>query len=258
MWNPIIISVKDKKLGNALNLLKSADTPALVLKNFFPKESCDIVSSRVTEYFSKNKCGNNKKIGISLVSLRNDKENYFKMADAARSVIRNIFHGMQDPRKKIHSELKEILNIDDISIAKEKDSRYACGVIRIHDKESESSLHRDNVSFEAPHFSVSNLKSQLSFVLPFQSPDKGGELQLFHQRWKEKDEKFRRVDFGYYDEVIMQNVESVKISPTKGDLMVINPNLYHRIQPVVGEKLRITLNMFAGFLPNKNEILTWS
>ena len=258
MWKPIIKSAKDKRLKNSLNFLKVGDIPALILKNFFSKESCDIISSRVEEYFEKNKSVTEKKIGTSLVSLRNDKESYFKMADSMRTQIQSIFQDIQDPRKKIHSELKEIFNIESIEIAKEDNSRYACGIIRIHDKESNSSLHRDNVSFEAPNFIVSNLKNQLSFDLPFQSPDKGGELQIFHQKWNEKDERFRRIDFGYYDDVIIPGTESVKIRPSKGDLIIINPNLYHRIQPVLGEKLRITLNMFGGFLPDKNEILTWS
>ena len=257
MWNPTILSVKEKNSENPFELLNSGEIPALILKNFVSKESCDIISSRVKEYFLKNKFKDNK-IGISLVSLRSDKVNYFKMADFKRTQIRNIFQGMQDPRKKIHLQIKDIAKIDSVAIAKENDSRYACGIIRIHNKESKSSLHRDNASFEAPNFIVSTLKNQISFVLPFQSPDKGGELQLFHQKWKEEDERFRRIDFGYYDEVIMPSTESINIKPTKGDLIIINPNLYHRIQPVIGEKLRITLNMFGGFLPGKNEILTWS
>ena len=257
MWNPKIISVNDDNSVDPLNLIKSGQIPALIFKNFYPHESCDKVSNRVEEYYSENKFGD-KKIGASLVSLRNDKGRYFKMADSNRTIIRSIFHGIQDPRKKIHSEIKKIAKIESIDIAKECSSRYACGVIRIHNKESKSSLHRDNVNFEAPNFIVSKLENQVSFVLPFQSSSKGGELEIFHQSWEPKDEKFRRIDFGYYDDVIMPNTESVSIKPTKGDLIIINPNFYHRIKPVLGGRLRITLNMFGGFIPGKNEILTWS
>ncbi|RDJ31290.1 MAG: 2OG-Fe(II) oxygenase [Crenarchaeota archaeon] len=247
----------DEDSERALCLVKEGKTPALILKNFYSKELCDIVSTRVLDHFSKKKFYNSK-IGVSLVSLRNDKEEYFRRADSIRNLIQSIFEGIEDPRKKIHEEIKKIGKINSIDIAKENDSKYACGIIRTHNNESNSSLHRDNVSFEAPGFDVCSLENQISFVLPFQSSDKGGELQVFHQKWEKTDERFRKIDFGYYDRVIKPNTGSVKIKPIKGDLIIINPNFYHRIQPVSGKKTRITLNMFGGFLPGKNEILTWS
>lgn len=261
MWKPAEVSVDQKENGiQILEDLKSGKIPAIIVKNFYDKESCMKISKRSKNHlnFKKNMGIVNDKIGVSLVQFRNEPAVYFEESTKMRILLRRIFDGLEDPRKKIHLWMSNFANGVKVQIAMEGENRYGCGIIRLHKKGSMFPIHRDNASFETPHFLVGKLKEQISFVLPVQSPEYGGELQIFKQFWEKTDEEFRRIDFGYYDKVVDRNCESVSIKPELGNLIIINPNYYHRILPVFGRKNRITLSMFAGFIPNEKTVLTWS
>ncbi len=233
--------------------------PALIIRNFYGPDLCKIAVNRTKE-FSENKDQNKifKKIGVSLLSFLTQKSDYFSQADAARQALRKIFEDIEDPRKKIHKLLSEIYPEKKVSVAYEKEKKYACGVIRIHDFGDYANIHRDFVKFEAPNFSVSKLSNQLSSVLYLQQSELGGELVIYKKTWNKTDERFREINFGYSRSVLDDCKDAVKIKPKQGDLIIINPVHFHEILPVKGKKRRVTLGLFLGFSEYRNSILTWS
>ena len=214
---------------------------------------CKTIIQRInTKKFNK-KDHITKKIGISLISYVNRKSHYFVQADSIRKTLREIFFGLEDPRKKIHELLGEFFPNKEITIAKENEKKYACGIIRLHGLGDFAPIHRDNVVFEAKNFDVAKFSTQLSTVLYIQQSKEGGELVLYKKSWKKSDEKF-----GYSNKVISDSTQHVIIKPNPGDLVIINPLYYHEVLPVRDNKKRITLGLFLAFSNYGKKVVTWS
>lgn len=256
-WPSITINHKEIQQNKIkLNKIIEGEFSVLIIKNFYDVNSCNTVIQRINSNTENQECV--KKIGVSLVSHINKKTEYFIEADKVRRTLREIFLGLEDPRKKIHKIMSEFFPDKEISIAKENGKKYACGVIRLHGLGDSASIHRDNVSYEAKNFDVSKFPIQLSTVLYFQQSEKGGELVLYRKPWKKSDERFRNIEFGYKRDVVEKSTQYVKIKPDQGDLIIINPNYYHQILPVKGSKRRITLGLFLAFSKYGKKIVTWS
>ncbi len=257
-WTPITVNRTEiQKNKNLLNKIIDGRFPVLIIKNFYDVDSCKIIAQRIDSNI-ENQDPKTKKIGVSLVSYINRKTDYFLQAEIFRKTLREIFFGLEDPRKKIHDILGEFFSNKEIKIAEENGKKYACGVIRLHRWGDSASLHRDNVQFEAKNFDVSKLSIQLSTVLYIQQSEKGGELVLYKKSWKKSDEKFRNIEFGYTQDVINNSIQFAKIKPNQGDLIIINPIYYHEILPVKGKKTRMTLGLFLAFSNYGKKIVTWS
>jgi hypothetical protein len=257
IWPSITIDYAEiQNNKKKLNEIIDGKFSVLIIKNFYNVNSCNTIIQRINSNTKNQDC--RTKIGVSLVAYANRKTEYFIQANLARKTLRDIFFGIQDPRKKIHNLLGEFFPNKEISIAVEKDKKYACGIIRLHGLGGSASLHRDNVRYEAKKFDVSKLPIQLSTVLYIQQSEKGGELVLYKKPWEKSDEKYRNIEFGYKREVVANSTQYVKIKPNQGDLVIINPNYYHEILPVKGSKRRITLGLFLAFSKYGKKIVTWS
>ncbi len=256
-WSPITIDHKEiQKNAKRINEIVEGRFSVLIIKNFYDVNSCKIIINRINSIIGKQ--GHVKKIGVSLVSHINRKADYFLHAENNRKTLQDIFFGLEDPRKKIHSLLENFFPNKEITIAEENGKKYACGVIRLHELGDSAFIHRDNVRFEAKNFYVSQFLTQLSTVLYIQQSEKGGELVLYKKSWRKSDEKFRNIEFGYKRNVVSNSTKCTKIKPNQGDLIIINPNFYHEILPVKGKKRRITLGLFLAFSNYGKKIVTWS
>lgn len=259
-WIPIGFDYKEiQKNKHRISEIINGKKPVLIIRNFYTVNQCKLIaiqSQRFLRFNQKDKI--HKKIGTSLLSFLTSKSEYFKDADDSREVFRTIFEKIEDPRKKIHKLLSEFYPNKNIQVASEEQKKYACGVIRIHEFDDYAPIHRDCVSFEDPHFQVSKFINQLSTVLYLQQSDKGGDLVIYKKAWQKSDEKFRNIDFGYSRNVLKGCKESVKIKPSKGDLIIINPKYYHEILPIKSKKKRITLGLFLAFSDYTSHIVTWS
>ena len=259
-WKTIEIDYHDLK-NNKKDLEKIIDgnAPALIIRNFYDIDSCKTIVNRIKDVsFFDHESGMIKKIGTFLLGYLNKKSDYFLEAEKSRQTLRDIFEGIEDPRKKIHKLLSELFPTKEIEVATEEEKKYACGVIRFHEKGDFASIHRDNVRFEARNFAVAKFPNQLSSVLYLQQSEKGGELVIHKQSWKKSDEQFRNIGFGYSQDVVFQCEESVKIKPNQGDLVIINPIYYHEILPITGKSRRITLGLFMAFSKYGHKVVTWS
>ena len=132
---------------------------------------------------------------------------------------------------------------------------YSNAVIRIHQNGDSVHLHRDNSNFEMPEYEVSHFKNQMSAILYLQSPCHGGDLTIYKKFWSKNDERMREPDFGYSSNLV-KGLHHTSISPTTGNMVILNPKFYHQIETVFGNKPRITLGFFFGEF-SQNSLRSW-
>ena len=124
-WEPLEIDYGDVEETNISKLIDGT-IPALIVRNFYDKKMCQIAVRRTQRHSNLNEEKRFiKKIGVSLISYLTKKSEYFAKAEAAREKVRNIFEGMEDPRKKIHQFLSEVYPNKSVVIAKENEKKYA-------------------------------------------------------------------------------------------------------------------------------------
>jgi hypothetical protein len=107
-------------------------------------------------------------------------------------------------------------------------------------------------------------EGQLSFFIVMQQPESGGELTLYDMVWEHVNGK----DFPENNEfvldkngskVFLNDVESKKFNPEPGDLLIFyGGKIWHRVEPIMGTKPRITLGGFINFSDDKKKCFYWS
>ena len=254
-WQPLICDYEASKNIPIKNII-NGENPALILKNFYDKKSCNIASSNVKNYSThSHEEGVIKKIGIFLSAYLQRPDEYFDLVQSEQKNVNAIFNSLEDPIEKIKSLLSESLRLK-VEIANQNNMLYSAGVIRIHEVGDYAPIHRDNANFEARNFTVSKYDSQISCVLHLKAAKAGGEIKIYKQFWEKRDEKFRNPGFGYSNNVLSTK-ENVIVKPEVGDLIIINPLYYHEILPVK-ESNRISLGSFLGFSKNLSSAIMWA
>jgi hypothetical protein len=105
---------------------------------------------------------------------------------------------------------------------------------------------------------------QLSFFFLVQAPEAGGEVCLFDLEWAEGQTKASLAenvhvmlpDISYH----AVSVEEAQIlNPEPGDLVIIAAGqIWHRVEPVLGNRERLTLGGFAAYSYDKKTVYHWS
>ena len=253
-WKPTLVTDSSESEDYFYDLTMG-NVPALIIPNIINNEECQRITSRIlsTNQISSGP-GITKKIGESLNSYLYNKIEYFKNAKLSNRILKKIFP-KNDPRNKMMNEIFNLFG-KRIEFAKENSMSYSKGVIRLHLPGDSIHIHRDNANFEASDFSVSKLSTQMSAVLHLQSAKSGGELKVFRKIWQKNDERFRNPNFGYSADVV-NGIQQSLIKSHPGDLVIINPRLYHMVDRVRGKLERISLGFFFGQSANSN-LCAWS
>lgn len=241
MWSPHLSNNYNSTYENLI----LGRIPAIIIPDVISKPNCENLSKKIlaNQNISSGP-GISNKIGTSLNSHIYEKSKYFTNAQQSNQIIQKIFTDVQSPLVT----MKEIItNISQkqISTATENSMSYSDAVIRIHKDGDSVHLHRDNSNFEMSEYSISHLDNQLSAILYLQSPIGGGDLTIYQKKWRREDEKMRQPDFGYLSEIV-ENVSQTNILPISGNMVILNPRFYHKIEYVHGPKERISLGFFFG------------
>ena len=248
MWSPQTLFEP-----SSYNEIISGKIPALIVPGILSKTECASLSAKISNIKTTNK--NPKKFGTSLSSHIYEKSQYFLNAKKSNDFLKKLFAENTSPIISMRKTISKIFQ-KQLTTASENAMTYSDAVIRIHGNDDSVHLHRDNSNFEMSHYNISSLKNQLSAILYLQSPQKGGELTIFHKMWSRNDERMREPDFGYSSKLI-KDVNQTKISPIEGDMVVLNPKFYHQIESVSGLRNRISIGFFFGEL-SKNNFCSWS
>ena len=257
MWNHKTITSPNKLNQNLLFELIENKISAVILKNFLGSSCCEAICKNISDVSQFEHRGTKlKKIGNILSAYGNNKSQYFQDSKLLIKKSNSIF-GETNIIKKIHDILSYCLPGKIITTASENNMSYSPFIIRINSQGEHVPLHRDHIKFENSNYYVSNFENQISLILPLQKSD-GGALELFRQEWKIIDEQFRDPQFGYVDNVIRKNTHKEIFHHNVGDLIMINPKNFHRVQKVTSSTPRITMGMFFGFSKKLNFASTWA
>jgi len=225
--------------------LISGKTPFILIPNVISKSTCASLSEKIFKnYKTIPGPGMKNKIGTSLGSHIYEKSKYFLNSKKSNTYTQNIFSDSHSPLKSMHQIISQTFQ-KQISTASENEMSYSECVIRIHNDRDSVHLHRDNCNFEMPDYTVSKYKNQLSAILYLQSPESGGELTVYDKQWNRYDERSRQPDFGYSFDLV-NGVSYTSISPIVGNLVLLNPNFYHKVESVSGHKPRVSVGFFFG------------
>ena len=217
--------------------------PFLLIPHVISEPICVSLCDEIfSNYKATDDSGPVTKIGTSLSSYIYEKSKYFSNSKKSNIIIQNIFSNSISPLNVMHKTISEFFQ-KQVFTATEDVMSYSECVIRIHKDGDSVHLHRDNCNFEMPDYSVSKYKNQLSAILYLQSPHLGGELTIYDKQWSRYDERMRQPDFGYSSDLI-NDVPHTTISPLAGNLILFNPNFYHRIECVHGIKPRVSVGFF--------------
>ena len=258
MWKPLAINHSQAD-GIDLESIKSDKIPAVVIHNFYDKKNCQKIVNRIKNYSQNNfQNGKLRHIGPFLMLHTTNKKKYFEGAKEAQRTFEIIFCGIKNPVMQIYESIGNMLPDYSISLASEFENDYSPIIIRIHEKGKSIPIHKDNVRYEGKEYALSDIDCQLSCVLHLQESENGGDLVMYNKQWRKEDEKFRNIDFGYSSRLIEYS-ESCKMSNfSPGDLVIMNPNYYHKVTKITGNTPRITLGMFLGFYRKDCKIISWA
>ena len=249
------ILISPHKNSQIHNLI-SGKISSIEIPDVLSKSECVLLCDEISKSHSTSSGPDlTTKIGTSLSSHIYDKANYFSNAQNSNQFIQNLFSHTISPIDKMHKILEHLFQ-KKISTATEYDMKYSDCLIRIHKNGDSVHVHRDNCNFEMSEYLVSEYRNQLSAILYLQSPQSGGELTIYDKQWCKDDECQRNPDFGYSSDVV-DDVEHVTIRPIPGNLVLLNPNYYHKIGSICGPKSRISIGFFFAE-SSENNLYCWS
>ena len=105
---------------------------------------------------------------------------------------------------------------------------------------------------------------QLGFFFMLQTAEEGGSLSLFNLEWEEGQTKTRVEE---PDTVVLSDkthrrvtaMEAQALNPRQGDWVIFAAGqIWHRLEPVLGNRERITLGGYAAYSYDKKSLYHWS
>jgi hypothetical protein len=116
-------------------------------------------------------------------------------------------------------------------------------------------VHFDEVAREFPHgLFDQKVVAQLALNVYLAVPPIGGETTIWRHTWEPIDEA-ARIGYGY-EELVVEDVQSITVRPEAGDALLFNPRLYHKVAPS-GDAARVSVAMFLGITVD-GAIVVWS
>ncbi|MEL6342694.1 MAG: hypothetical protein AAFV53_06150 [Myxococcota bacterium] len=98
--------------------------------------------------------------------------------------------------------------------------------------------------------------SQLSWFVPMQTPEEGGELVIYDLAWGDAD--VPRIG-SMYNPMEIERWPSVRIRPPVGSLLLFDGGRwFHKVSPIGGGRDRWTVGGFLGFTRAMDRLVYWS
>ncbi|MHA7647785.1 2OG-Fe(II)-dependent halogenase WelO5 family protein [Nitrosopumilus sp. S4] len=241
-----------------LELLSSGEIPAIIIRNFYDKDSCNSITNRIKNSplvdFNSDEL---KHVGSFLMEYITRKREYFEDTKKNQKLFESLLVNL-NPIDEIQKMVKKLFHVNSVTLANDSDNNYSPCMIRVYKKGKKIPIHKDNIKYEGREYNISDIDSQLSCILHLQESEAGGNLVIYKKKWEKKNERFRNIDFDYSSEIVKTSQKCVISNLRAGDLVIFNPNYYHRVTKIKGETPRITLSMFLGLYYDKQRIVTWA
>lgn len=200
--------------------------------------------------------------GRSLVDCPTDLVAYFADAVRLRTGLAHLFEGMPSIEQHLVTTLAALGGV--ARCAEDPDSGlYAPATLRHLPTGHAIGLHIGNAFLTTPQScqlaSQVHVGAQLSYFLPLQMPEGGGELVVYDLKWHTvRDRYMGGVDVRREDafvKMMLPLCDAVHISPPAGAMLIFDGGRYfHRVTPVLGGVARRTI---GGFLARQRGGTQW-
>lgn len=265
---------------------------AVIIRKVFSQEALEQVSrnletnSRMQSILIKHGTSDYKipyVYGHSLVSSPSDLKDYLTYAEIFREGFRELFEGNPDFEEQVFSILQTLGGGVPVEIPTAPNGKsYQPVGIRFMPAGHEIKIHAGLDFLNGPgpkHLrSFVDVSNQLSYFMPITNPEAGGELVMFNLRWSPELKSFKpltvsevRQDRVIYNreesdcvpeeltDAALEKYESQVLELEPGDLLVFDGGrYYHKVTPVVGNKIRQTVGGFLSFSSKGNKVYLWS
>ncbi|MEC7986421.1 MAG: hypothetical protein VX278_14745 [Myxococcota bacterium] len=188
-------------------------------------------------------------------------EKYLESAKRFRKEVRAVFGDAVDPIERIQQTLSSIAGGKNTRVPIGKDGRlYSPFTIRSIPPGKQFDLHTGNFFYATAAYDALrdqlDTTDQISFFTPLRRAEGGGELEIFNLRWG--DQKTPSKHKKILSEVVESEFSSYLYDLDEGEMIVFDGGrLYHRVNPVLGERHRFTLGGFAAMSDTHEEVLYW-
>jgi len=107
--------------------------------------------------------------------------------------------------------------------------------------------------------SVTSVADHLSYFVVLQRADQGGALSVYDLVWEENDGQDEEWDNCIRDDAWIDKVPSTKLDLQPGDMVVFGGGWrWHKVDPPLGDKARITYGGFAARSIEGNDLHFWA
>lgn len=217
--------------------------PAIVIPRFASPEECAALVARSHALGFERYQGVSPPIDrIGVTVFEHDRIGmaaYFRAAEAARALQREIFAGSFDPLARFLTALAAS-HAGPVRVADDpRYGRYFAGLIRRI--EHGTLLHIDDAAVEHPGWSVARARAQLSWNLYLQLDGEAtGALTVHDRAWRPGLERFKDgASYGYRREVVA-SARAFTYRPAVGDVCLFNTRNFHQVGPSTGARVAFT------------------
>lgn len=259
-WPALFIEKADFNKEH-LQALREQRVSCIVIDDFYPSDACAKIAQAVEQVGFKYsfKAVNVEAYysGRAAIELAAEKKNYFDGVAEANQQRQQYIGSATDPLEMVIALLQQGWK-PGAEIALEGGRPYFAGVIRIF---KNGVVHNDYAPRDMVGWTIADINQQLSWNLFLQSPEGGGEFQIWKRYWIPEDEKLYKHDpktmKGYKDEVVNGCATAV-VDPQTGRFVLFDARNYHTIGNVVGNRDRIAMSSFIGIVDESKPLIFWS
>jgi hypothetical protein len=192
-------------------------------------------------------------------------EHYYAQSASFRTICRDLFAGDPDFESTIERAFSLLGGGRGVELPTGVDpgTRYTPATIRNLPPGCEIPVHVGDYFYSTPGYrhlaTLVELHDQLSYFVPLQNAESGGDLVVYHAEWgKDEAPAMTRELRANWDDG-HEPWPCEVFAPRPGQLLVFNGGrFYHRVNRVRGERARWTIGGFLGFSPDGRTIRYWS
>lgn len=262
--------------NNGLKEMQSGVFDGLIIKNVLNEADCariiDFVEKNYAPHFFEDPLVKLFPLGFAAIAQIKEEEIIEERLKFNTKMLlhQNQFFGVEII-KNIISALKPLASGLNVSVASVLNGHAAPTQYRRLKQSTEGfPIHCGNAfeklspSFYAHLRKTVETTDQLSYYIVLQNTEKGGELTLYNQKWSEEQSMRNQHEFNLDNVQVFNSLEistqnKMSLRPEVGDMLVYEGgNIWHKVEPILGNGDRITLGGFIGFNTHQNEVYIWS
>jgi hypothetical protein len=191
-------------------------------------------------------------------------DHYFSQSAMFRRECRRMFAGGEDFEAALERAFAALAGGRPVILpaGPEPGDVYTPATIRSLPPGCEIPLHVGNYFLQTPAYrdlaKRVDLQDQLSYFIPLQNAEQGGELVVYHLEWGEDATPQTREGRANFDDS-GDPWPAARFLPGVGELLLFNGGrYYHRVSSVRGSRFRWTIGGFLSFAPDGKSVLYWS